>query len=185
MKQFRNKLVVSCQDNPDWTIQMALKGGAGGLRVNEPSGVKLVLSKDSAIPIVACWKHDIVGLPIRITPTINDALGLVTAGATYAAFDATNRRRLHSVLAMVSAIHKAGAGAVADVMSEDEALDAMEDGADIVSTTLFPKQDYGIITRMANAGMRVMAEGNIRTPEEAKRCADAGAELVCVGSAIT
>uniref|UniRef100_A0A6M3IR46 N-acylglucosamine-6-phosphate 2-epimerase n=1 Tax=viral metagenome TaxID=1070528 RepID=A0A6M3IR46_9ZZZZ len=183
--EFGNRLIVSCQDRTDWTIPMAVHGGAGGLRVNGVDDVKFARSVRENIPLVACWKKDIPGVQVRITPQIDMMQGLFRAGATFVAFDATQRRRLHSVASMVAAARRWSGMCVADVSTVDEGCDAWEAGADIVATTLFPVFDLEAIRRLATCGIRVMAEGNIRTPEQARQCLEAGADLVCVGSAIT
>jgi putative N-acetylmannosamine-6-phosphate epimerase len=86
---------------------------------------------------------------------------------------------------MVRAIHEHGARVVADVSTESEAIAASEFGADYVATTLFGTQNYNAIKSMRDGGLNIIAEGNIRTPHEARLAVEAGAELVCVGSAIS
>jgi len=184
--KFKNRLVASCQDMTEWTAAMALKGGAGGLRVNGLDQLEMALSlSKGAVPVIACWKKDLPGTPTRITPHIELAISLAKNGANYVAFDATNRRRFHSVKEMVRGIHDHGACAVADVSSVSEGLAAHECGADYVATTLFHEPDVEAVREMAGLGIKVMAEGNIRTPYQACLMKEAGAELVCVGSAIS
>jgi putative N-acetylmannosamine-6-phosphate epimerase len=183
---FLNRLVASCQDNPEWTIKMALQGGAGGLRVNGVESIRIAKKADGAVPIIACAKIDREDTSVRITPTVVSAVALAEAGATLVAFDATaTPTRLRSVADMVAAIREHGAMCVADVSTVKEGMDAWSLGVDLVATTLFTAVDYDAIQRLANNGVRVMAEGNIRTPKEAKRCVEHGAEFVCVGSAIS
>ena len=185
MKTFGNKLVASCQDKADWTIRKAIEGGCGGLRVNAPDGVRSAAYLTATLPIIACWKQNITGYEIRITPFPDLVRKLADAGADYIAFDATHRRRPYDVRTMVKAIHDCNRKAVADVATYEEALVAHSYGADIVATTLFPRIDLGAIKSLSSAGILVMAEGGIRTPDMAKKCVNVGAELVCVGSAIS
>lgn len=182
-KRFKNRLVASCQDNEQWTIPKAIEGGCGGLRVNGPNG--LYLAKKHDVPIIACWKKDVPGNPIRITPEVDLAVSLVDGDTDYVAFDATIRRGKDSIQSMINIIHDCGGKAVADVSTAAEGFDVWEMGADIVATTLFPSVNCKSIERLATAGIYVMAEGGIRTPAMARDCVNAGAELVCVGSAIS
>ena len=86
---------------------------------------------------------------------------------------------------------------MADCSTVEEALHADEIGFDFIGTTLvgytpqsrelkIENNDFEIIRRIvAKAGHRVIAEGNINTPEKAKRVIELGAFSVVVGSIIT
>lgn len=185
MRRFRNKLVVSCQDRPDWTIEMALNGGAGGLRINGPDDTMLARRADKEVCIIGCYKICVPGCRVYITPTKQAAIDLADAGADWIAFDATDGSRPVPVKEMIEAIHEAGCMAVADVSTKEEGIVAWSAGADMIATTLAEMGVIGICFSLSRMGIKVMAEGGIRTPEQAKECVLAGAELVCVGSAIT
>ena len=131
--------------------------------------------------------------PVRITPTIDDAEGLVEAGADIVAFDATGRVRPTSVADVIGAIHERGALAMADCATLADGVAALAAGADIVGSTLSgytggPEPDHPDLELVA--GLReltphVVAEGRIRYPEQAASALEAGAFAVVVGSAIT
>ena len=86
---------------------------------------------------------------------------------------------------------------MADCSTVEEAIHADELGFDFVGTTLvgytdqsrgdkIEADDFAILREIIkNVGARVIAEGNINTPEKAKRVIDLGAYSVVVGSIIT
>ncbi|MGH3148113.1 MAG: N-acetylmannosamine-6-phosphate 2-epimerase, partial [Rubrobacter sp.] len=76
----------------------------------------------------------------------------------------------------------------------DEGLRAWESGADLVATTLsgYTSQspsrddpDFGLVGDLAGEGVRVVAEGHVRTPEQVGELLGRGAYAVVVGAAIT
>ena len=86
---------------------------------------------------------------------------------------------------------------MADCSTEEEALHADRLGFDFIGTTLvgytrqsrgvkIEKDDFALIRRII-AGVRhpVIAEGNINTPQKARRVIQLGAFSVVVGSIIT
>ena len=184
--KFRNKLVVSCQDNPQWTTRMALQGGCGGLRLDGPTAVKMARLMDRDIPIVACWKVTVTGYNVYITPTVNQVQPLVDAGADIVAFDATAHKRPTTVKVMVDTIHRAGAMAMADIHNVAEGMAASEAGADFISTTMNPKMDGAMLHQLSSqTDKTIVEEGGVWSPEEAKLAVEYGAALVVVGTAIT
>nr|WP_245557605.1 hypothetical protein [Deinococcus peraridilitoris] len=83
---------------------------------------------------------------------------------------------------------------MADVSTLAEGLAASHAGADLIATTLSgytpdsPKlagPDFELIHTLVSQGVRPVAEGRIRTPNEARRALELGARAVVVGSAIT
>ena len=86
---------------------------------------------------------------------------------------------------------------MADCSTVEEALHADELGFDFIGTTLvgyteqsrglkIEADDFAIILQIvAKARHRVIAEGNINTPEKARRVIELGAFSVVVGSIIT
>ncbi len=183
---FRNKLIVSCQDNAHWTLRMAIKGGCGGLRLNGPTDVKIARLVNRDIPIIACWKIKASGYGIYITPTVDQIKPLVDAGADIIAFDATSRKRPVPVCVMSETIHNCGALSMADVHYAKEGISAAAAGADFIATTLNPNLE-GVLLHQLSEGTSatIVEEGGIRTPEEAKLAIEYGADLVVVGTAIT
>jgi N-acylglucosamine-6-phosphate 2-epimerase len=180
-----NKLIVSCQDYTSVMIAAALRGGAGGLRINGPGDVRLARSITD-VPIIACNKMYMPNSPIYITPTIRAAVSLVRAGADIVALDCTIRKRSRQhAIEIIEAIHGGNALALADLSCSVEAEAAVRDGVDILATTLSPKFDLNFLRDLVATGLPVLAEGHIDTPELAKAAIDNGAWAVCVGTAIT
>jgi len=196
-------LIVSCQpvpqgpmDNVECVIGFSLAAvaaGACGLRIESLAYVEAVRAV-AKVPIIGIIKHDLADYDVRITPTAEMASQLCAAGADIVAFDATRRARPVSVADMVAAIHRNGALAMADCADIDDAKAALAAGADIVGSTLSgyvgaaqtpEAPDYDLVAQMAQLDGFVIAEGRIRTPEQAALALRAGANAVVVGSAIT
>ena len=86
---------------------------------------------------------------------------------------------------------------MADCSTIEEALHADDLGFDFIGTTMvgytqqskndkIEADDFAIIRKIiADAKNKVIAEGNINTPEKVKRVIELGAFSVVVGSAIT
>lgn len=197
-----HKLIVSCQPVPDGPMDRAdivaafalaaLDGGASGLRIESVSYVSAVRAVTKA-PIIGLIKRDLIDSPVRITPTVDEARALARAGADVVAFDATRRPRPASVADIVRTIHDEGALAMADCSDVSDAEAALAAGADIVGSTLSgyvggPEPidpDIELVRSLRRLTTHVVAEGRIRTPEQAAEALEAGAFCVVVGSAIT
>lgn len=198
----RNCLLVSCQpvpegpmDHPEMVVGFALaalSAGAGALRIESLPNLRAVRPATTA-PIVGIIKRDLDDSPIRITPYIEDAEALADAGADIVAFDATDRVRPASVADLIAAIKAKGRLAMADCSSIEDARAALAAGADFVGTTLSgyvggpepTEPDLALIAEMRKLTPYIIAEGRIRTTEQAAEAAQAGAFCVVVGSAIT
>jgi len=198
----RGQLVVSCQpvqggplDRPEIAVGMAeaaVHGGAGAVRLEGIDAVAAA-ARSLNVPIIGIVKRDLADYPVRITPIEVDVERLAAAGAAIIAVDATNRERPGPLSTLVHAIHEGGCLAMADCATFDEGLAAAEMGFEIVGSTLsgytggpVPETpDLDLVERLADRGIRVMAEGRIRTPAEAAAALDRGAWAVTVGSAIT
>lgn len=201
-EDIRNSLIVSCQpvpggpmDRADFVAgfaKAALNAGAKALRIESVAYVKAVRPVVSA-PIVGIVKRDLPDSPVRITPFVSDAEALADAGADVIAFDATDRPRPASIEELVRIIKARGKLTMADCSSLDDARRALDAGVDFVGTTLSgyvggPEPvdpDIELITAMRQLTPYVIAEGRIRSPEQALAAAQAGAFAVVVGSAIT
>ena len=170
----------------------ALDGGAAGLRIESVDDVRAVRAVTAA-PIIGLVKRDLDDSPVRITPYLSDVEALADAGADIIAFDATRRPRPASVPGLVAAIHDRGLPAMADCALLEDAVQALEAGADVVGTTLSgylggpepDDPDLPLISAMSRLTPMVIAEGRIRTPEQAAKAMGQGAHAVVVGSAIT
>jgi len=198
----RNGLIVSCQPVPGGAMDdvahvvgfalAALHAGAVGLRIESQRYVRAVRAVTDA-PIIGLVKRDLDDSAVRITPFIEDIKDLSEAGADIIAFDATMRVRPTSVEQLAQAIRETGKLSMADCSCLEEARHALELGVDFVGTTLAgytggpePTQpDLALVGAMRQLTPHVIAEGCIRTPQQALQAAQAGAAFVVVGSAIT
>lgn len=211
LEQIKGGLIVSCQ--PDATdpasdpmnhaeimaalAQSAVLGGAVAIRADTPAHIAAVRAAVQ-VPIIGIYKHDLPGFAVRITPTVEDALAIAQAGATFVAVDGTARPRPQGIDApdfirkVIGATRKP---VMADISTLDEGIAAAQAGACAVLTTLSgytaysPQQeepDYGLVALLARAaGVPVIAEGRYSTPAQAARALEKGAWAVTVGSAIT
>ncbi len=203
LDRLSGRLVVSCQANPGSPLRdpqtigrmalAAVMGGAAGLRIQGFDDVQVVRALTD-LPVIGLTKTDRDDTDVYITPSVGEAVRLAELGADIVALDATLRPRPHPVREMVAAIHAAGALVMADISTLNEALAAMTDGADIVSTTLSgytpdspqqPGPDWALMDALKAAGVPYAAEGRIQRPEEAAEALHRGAAFVVVGSAIT
>lgn len=198
----RGSLIVSCQpvvggplDRPDIVVGFALaalSSGAKAVRIEGIDNVRAVRAATKA-PIIGLIKRDFPGTTVRITATVADVDALCDAGADIVAFDATAYPRPAAAADLLAAIHRHGRFAMADISTSAEAQAAVAMGADFVGTTLSGYMegpvpdvpDLALVKSIAGCGRPVIAEGRIRTPEQAKAAIDAGAFAVVVGSAIT
>jgi N-acetylmannosamine-6-phosphate 2-epimerase/N-acetylmannosamine kinase len=130
---------------------------------------------------------------VRITPFTDDVRALAAAGAAVIAVDATGRRRPETVADLLATIRATGRLAMADLSSIEEARAALALGFDIVGTTLSGytggnvplEPDLGLVSACKTLGAFVVAEGRYNDPRVAAEAILAGADAVCVGSAIT
>ncbi|MCO5222827.1 MAG: N-acetylmannosamine-6-phosphate 2-epimerase [Thermomicrobiales bacterium] len=207
LERLRGGLVVSCQaregnplHGPVFMAAMAaaaVAGGAVGIRadgVADISAIRQAIGPD--VPIMGISKLKLPDGSLFITPTGESAAEIVAAGANLVALEATTRPRPggQTLAAVVDAIHAAGALAMADCGTLDDARQAVEGGVDAVGTTMSgyvggPKQaepDFELIERMAaELPVPVFAEGRLWTREDARKALDLGAAFVVVGTAIT
>ncbi|EPX78269.1 N-acetylmannosamine-6-phosphate 2-epimerase [Litoreibacter arenae] len=200
----RGGLVVSCQpvddgpmDDPAIVAAMAaaaVAGGAAGLRIEGAANLAAVRARVS-VPIIGILKRDLADSPVRITPYLADVQALADAGADIIAYDATERPRPETTVAILAAIHARGALAMADCSKLADGQRALAEGAAILGTTLSgytdetagqnDDVDTALIGAFRDLGGFVMAEGRVNTPELAGLAMAAGADAVTVGTALT
>lgn len=210
INQLKGKLIVSCQALPHEPLhssfimgRMALaakEGGAFGIRANTKEDIAEIQSQVD-LPIIGIVKRDYEDSSIYITPTMREVEELMEVKPEIIAVDATDRLRpggltLDRFFAQIKEKYPDQL-LMADCSTVDEALHADELGFDFIGTTLvgYTEQskhdkieagDFEIIREIvAKAKHRVIAEGNINTPEKAKRVIELGAFSVVVGSIIT
>ncbi|HEY5561075.1 MAG TPA: N-acetylmannosamine-6-phosphate 2-epimerase [Clostridiaceae bacterium] len=207
LKYIKGGLIVSCQaledeplHSPDIMMRMAKAaqiGGAIGIRANSPVDCTKI-KQNVDLPIIAIYKKVYGTSNVYITPTIEEVKQLVTMNPEIIAVDATNRNRpngktLESFFKEIKQIYN---GLImADISNFEEGIEAERIGFDIVSTTLSgytdytldrPKPDMELIKSLKDVlNIPIIAEGNIDSPNNAKKCLGSGAWAVVVGGAIT
>jgi len=210
LNNLKNKLIVSCQALSDEPLhspfimgRMALaakEGGASGIRANTKEDI-LEIKLNVDLPIIGIVKKDYVDSEVYITTTVAEVEELVEAKADIIAIDATSSTRPNSVHLdeFFSKIKQKYPNVLlmADCSSYEEAVHADELGFDFIGTTLvgYTKQSKGIQIEendfelirniLAKVTKPVIAEGNIDTPEKARRVLELGCYSVVVGSIIT
>lgn len=195
-------LIVSCQpvkggamDRAEMVVGFALAaldGGAAALRIESADYVAAVRAATDR-PIIGLVKRDLDDSPVRITPWIEDVDALAEAGANIIAYDATQRLRPVPTRTLIERIHAHGRIAMADCSILADAEQALLEGADVVGSTLAgytgpvepTEPDLDLVAAMRRLTPHVVAEGNVRTPAQARQALVAGASMVVVGSAIT
>ena len=210
IKNLKGKLIVSCQAleneplHSDFIMgRMALAakmGGACGIRANTVVDIKEI-QKQVDLPIIGIIKKDYDDSEVYITPTMDEVDALVEAGVDIIALDATSRLRpgkksLKEFFVEVRAKYPDKLF-MADCSTEEEAIFADELGFDFIGTTMvgytkeseglrIEENDFEILRNiLAKVKHKVIAEGNINTPEKCRRVIELGAFSVVVGSIIT
>ena len=210
LESMKGGLIVSCQtqkDDPIYTDTMHIKmaqsaawAGAVGIRANSPDQIKDI-KEHVDLPVIGLWKvwHD--DTDVFITPTMKEVKAIWEAGAEIIALDCTKQRTHEGTIAwdLLDQAKKEIPEAIffADVSNYEEALHAIEHGADIVAPTLYGytketasieepnMREFARMCRDFKDEAYVMMEGHIYTPEDAMKCIFLGAHSVVVGSAIT
>jgi N-acylglucosamine-6-phosphate 2-epimerase len=201
----RGGLIVSVQawrgsalDDPHVIAAMARaaeESGAVAVRIAGARNLAAVRSS-VALPIVGLVKREYPGYEPYITPTLEELEAVVNAGAEIVAFDATPRTRPNGCTLddVITAIHQRGRLALADCATALDGATAARLGADVIATTLCgytpetegrPLPALELVGELAKLGPFTLCEGGVRSPTELRAALDAGADAVCVGSAIT
>lgn len=203
-------LIVSCQALEDEPLHssfimgrmaMAAKqGGAKGIRANSVEDIQEI-KQNVDLPIIGIVKRDYEDAEVYITATMKEIDELVTEGVDVIALDATSssRPKNESLNDFYVDIRNKYPDQLlmADCSTVSEAIYAAELGFDYIGTTLvgYTKQskylkieenDFKIIREILDkVDTPVIAEGNIDSPEKAKRVLELGCFAVVVGGAIT
>ena len=206
LESLRGRLIVSCQATapsplrrPDIIAALAecaVLGGAAGVRIDGPEDVAATRAR-VRVPIIGLFKQR-TDSPIYITPTFEAGRAVALAGAAVVAVQATRERetRAEPLAPLIRRLHdECGVLVMADVSTRDEGAAAEAAGADVVGTTMagytphsrqLGGPDLTLVDELAAAlSVPVIAEGRIRTPEDAAAARRAGAWAVVVGRAIT
>ena len=210
VENLKGKLIVSCQALPHEPLhssfimgRMALaakEGGAAGIRANTREDIAEIQAQVD-LPIIGIVKRDYEDSKVYITPTMKEIEELMEVKPEIIALDATvdlkpGGKTLDGFYREIRAAYPEQL-LMADCSTVEEALHADELGFDFIGTTLvgyteqsrglkIEADDFAIIRQiLAKARHRVIAEGNINTPEKARRVIELGAFSVVVGSIIT
>lgn len=210
IESIKGKLIVSCQALPHEPLhssfimgRMALaskEGGAVGIRANTKEDIAEIKMQVD-LPIIGIVKRDYTDSKVYITPTMKEVDELMEVKPEIIALDATSNIRPNGVSLekFYSEIRAKYPNQLlmADCSTVEEAIFADELGFDFIGTTLvgYTEQskhlkielnDFEIIREnYKKVKHNVIAEGNINTPEKAKRVIELGAYSVVVGSIIT
>lgn len=210
IERLKGKLIVSCQALPHEPLhssfimgrmaRAAAEGGAMGIRANTKEDIKEIqLNVD--LPVIGIVKRDYEDSRVYITPTMKEVDELMEVSPEIIALDATGELRpggitLDEFFMQIKNKYPEQC-LMADCSTVEEALHADELGFDFIGTTLvgytpqsrghrIEKNDFEILRKIIeNSTHRVIAEGNINTPQKARRVIELGAFSVVVGAAIT
>ncbi|MBS3507215.1 N-acetylmannosamine-6-phosphate 2-epimerase [Staphylococcus aureus] len=202
-------LIVSCQALPDEPLhssfimsKMALaayEGGAVGIRANTKEDI-LVIKETVDLPVIGIVKRDYDRSDVFITATSKEVDELIESQCEVIALDATLQQRPKETLdELVSYIrtHAPNVEIMADIATVEEAKNAARLGFDYIGTTLHGYTSYTqgqllyqndfqfLKDVLQSVDAKVIAEGNVITPDMYKRVMDLGVHCSVVGGAIT
>lgn len=211
LNQMNQGLIVSCQALEGEPLHSsfimgrmsiaAKEGGAKGIRANSVPDI-LEIKRCVDLPVIGIIKQVYGQNPVFITPTMKEIDALMTTGVEIIATDATSRIRpdgksLEQFYQEVKTKYPEVI-LMADVSTVEEAIYADELGFDIVAPTLYGYTDetdglkidsnnYRVIKQIVKEvkHAKVLAEGNVFTPEIARTLLDINVHAVVVGGAIT
>lgn len=210
IKALKGQLIVSCQALPQEPLhssfimgrmaRAAKEGGAVGIRANTKEDIKEI-QEVTGLPIIGIVKRDYPDSAVYITPTMKEIEELMEVKPEIVAIDATGALRPRNVT-LADFFHQIKEKypeqkLMADCSTIEEALFADELGFDFIGTTMvgytpqskglkIEENDFEILrTILKKVKHPVIAEGNVNSPEKAKRVIELGSYAVVVGSSIT
>ncbi len=210
INSLKGQLIVSCQALPDEPMhssfimgrfaRAAFQGGAKGIRANTREDI-VEIRKEVSLPIIGIVKRDYSDSEIYITPTMKEIDELMEVKPEIIAVDATDRLRPGNIVLdeFFKRIKEKYPDQLfmADCATVSEALHADELGFDFIGSTMvgytpqsrgdkIEADDFKILRDIiGGVKNKVIAEGNIDTPEKLVRVTQLGAYAAVVGSIIT
>ena len=210
IRALKGKLIVSCQALPQEPLhsscimgrmaRAAKEGGAAGIRANTKEDIKEI-QEVTGLPVIGIVKRDYPDSAVYITPTMKEIEELMEVKPEIIAIDATGALRPGNVT-LADFFHQIKEKypeqkLMADCSTIEEAFFADELGFDFIGTTMvgytpqsrgmkIEANDFEILrTILKKVKHPVIAEGNVNSPEKAKRVIELGSYAVVVGSSIT
>ena len=207
LEKIKGGLIVSCQARVGWPMYgssimaafavAAQQGGAIAIRATGKDNLQAIREKVD-LPLIGINKI-FSEYPVYITPTYESAKEILDVGIEIIALDATNRERpngekFEEIIKKIR-VHYPDVLIMAEISTLDEAKAVMKMDIDLLSTTLagYTKESAGIhrvdvdlikeIRKISD--IPVIAEGQVKTEEDAVDALKSGAFAVVVGTSIT
>mgnify|MGYP001457241707 CR=1 FL=1 len=207
--KIKNGLIVSCQsegldpfNTPSGVTlfaKAAQMAGASAIRSQGLAKIRMI-KKQVPLPMIGLLKGKFPDGTVKITGSTRQVEQLLGLGCEIIAIDGTFRKREN--LTGPEFIKKLKLDypnlvVMADIATIEEGVTCEASGADCLSTTLsgytpdtasLPKDipDFALLESLAKkCKIPVIAEGKIKSPEEAKKMMELGAFAVVVGTVIT